>query len=304
MPAGVIVTGNFSKDLLPNISKWFGDAYKDHDTQYDKIFTVSSSDRAFEEDVIVGGLGLASVVGQGESVVYDTMGQGFTKRYEHIKYANGFIITREMLEDGQSDVVSRQRSMSLKKSMMDTREIVAMNVLNRAFTSTYAGGDGKELCATDHPTQSEDLRNKLTTAADLSESSLEQAIIDLGDFRNYRGLKIRANARKLVIPVSLQFEAERILHSNLRVNSANNDPNAMKNLGMLQEMPIVSTYLTDTDAWFILTDVPDSLRFLNRRDMAVTTDNDFDTENAKFKAVMRFAVGWSDPRGIFGSPGA
>lgn len=301
MAAGVIVTGNFGKDLLPNINKWFGDAYANYETLYDKIFDVSTSDRNFEEDVIVGGLGLAKTIPEGSAVKYDTMGQGFVKRYVHDTYGTGFVITRQMVEDGKSDIVSRMESESLKKAMLDTREVVAANVLNRAFTATYAGGDGKELCATDHPTLGPNLRNELSIAADFSEAAVEQAVIDLADFRDHRGLRIKVMAKKLIIPKELQFEAKRLLGSMGRVGTADNDLNTM--LNFFPEGVVVNPYLTSAKAWFIKTDVGYGLRFFNRRDMEITNDGDFDTDNAKFKATMRLSASWSDPRGVFGSPG-
>lgn len=299
-----VSTGSFSKDLLPQVSQWVGTDYAALDTCFDKMFEIVKSDRSFEEDVLDSGLGLAQVKGEGSKINYDAMSQGYTKRYTHIVYANGFVVTREALEDGQSGIIARGRSKKLAWSMRQTKEIVAANVYNRAFNSSFTGGDTKELCATDHPTKDADLRNELSTAADLSEASLEQSLIDLGDFRDDRGLRIKAQAMKLIIPKELEFEAHRILNSNLRPGVADNDANAIKDMNKFPGGVVMCNYLDDTDAFFIVTDVPDGMKMYERRGLEMSVDNDFDTENAKFKATMRFAVGWTDPRGIFGSPGA
>ena len=301
---GVISTGNFAKALLPGINAWFGDEYKEHPEVYSKIFDVSSSDRNYEEDVLMSGLGLAKIKPEGSAVSYDDMGQGYTKRYTHVTRANGFIVTREMIEDNQAEVRAEKMTRALKRGMIQTREIVAANVLNRAFSSSYLGGDGVELSSSVHPTLAQDLRNELTTPADLSEAALEQAFIDLGDFRDNRGLRMSAKGMKLVIPKELEFIAHRILKSNLRVSVSDNDANAIKDMGMLPGGIVVNHHLTDTDAWFIKTDVADGLKYLDRRPLSIESDNDFDTFNAKFLASMRFTIGWTDPRGIFCSEGA
>lgn len=301
----VITTGNFQQLLLPGIRKVFGDEYKDIPLIYPQYFDVTSSDRAFEEDVLTSGLGLAKKKPEGSAIQYDDATQQYTKRYTHVTYANGFIITREMLEDGMAPFRAERMTRSLKRGMMQTKEIIGANVLNRAFNSTFTGGDGKELCATDHPTLSSDLRNELTTPADLSEASLEQAVIDLKDFRDHRGLRMMVSPMKLVVPLALRYEARRLLASELRPGVADNDVNATKSLGdMGAGDVIVNNYLTDNDAWFITTDVPNGLTYMVRREAEIGTDNDFDTENAKFKATMRVDAGWTDPRGVFGSPGA
>jgi phage major head subunit gpT-like protein len=301
----VITTGNFQKLLLPGIRKLFGDEYKDMPVLYPMYMDVVKSTRNFEEDTLYSGLGLGKIKPEGSAIQYDDTSQQYTKRYTNVTYANGFIITREMMEDGVAPFKAERLTKSLARGMVQTKDIVAANVMNRAFNSSYTGGDGKELCATDHPTLSSDLRNELSTAADLSEASLEQAIIDLSDFRDHRGLRMHHMPKKLLVPKELRFEARRILGSEGRVGVADNDLNAIKSLGDLGVGDvIVNNYLTDTDAWFIITDVPDGLKFQVRREMEIGTDNDFDTENAKFKATMRFDTGWTDPRGVFGSPGA
>ena len=302
--AGIINTGSFASDLLPGVSTWFGMAYEQYKSDYEQIFEMVKSSRAFEREILASGLGLPQVKTEGGSVSYDSMGQGYDKEYTHVTYSNGFVITREMLEDGQSDVIAKLRTSDLAWSMHAGREVVAANVLNRAFNSVYAGGDGKELCATNHPTKADDLKNELTTPADLSEAALEQVLIDIMDFRNDRGLRIAVQGMKLIVPKELSFEAHRILNTNLRPGTANNDANSMKDMGMLPGGVCVNRYLTDADAFFIKTDVPNGLKFYERRGVELGTENDFDTENARFKATMRFSVGWTDPRGIFGSPGA
>ena len=300
----VITTGNFAKALKPQVQAWFGDAYKDHPLMYPEYMKVVSSQDAFEEDVLLSGLGLGKIKPQGAAATFDDMSQGYTTRYDHVMYANGFVITREMMEDGKAPARAERFTRSLKRGMIQTLDVVAANVLNRAFNPSFVGGDGIELCATNHPTLAQDFRNELVTAADLSEASLEQSIIDMMDFRDNRGLRMLARPRKLVVPNSEAFNAERILKSSLRVSTAENDLNAIKNMGLIPEGILVNTYLTDSDAYFLITDVDDGLKFIERTPLRIEDDNDFDTFNAKFLASVRFDVGWTDPRGIFGSPGA
>lgn len=300
-----INTGNFGKALWPGINKWYGDSYNEHVKEYTELFDTYSSRKAFEEDVSVSAFGLAPVKPQGSAVSYDTMQQGFVSRYSHIVYALGFIITREMKEDDLYDVVGKRNARSLAMSMTQTKETVAANVYNRAFNNSYTGGDGLELCSTAHVNiAGGTYANELTTAADLSEASLEQACIDLMGFTNDRGLKINVMPKKLIIPTALAFEAERILNTIGRVGTADNDLNALKSLNKFPGGIVVNHYLTDADAWFIRTTAPDGLKHFERRADDFTLDNDFDTDNAKFKATARYSFGWSDPRGIFGSPGA
>lgn len=232
------------------------------------------------------------------------MQQGFVTRYNHVKYGLGFAITQEMIDDDQYMIVAQKRSKALAFSMRQTKEIVAANVYNRAFNSSYTGGDAKELCATDHPNVAGGTyANELTTAADLSEAALEQAMIDLMAFTNDRGLKIAVMSTGLIIPSALTFEADRILKSPLRTSSDNNDINALKMGGWIPKVT-VNHYLTDSDAWFLLTNVPDGMKYFERKADTFSEDNDFDSDNLKYKAVARYAFGWTDPRGIFGSPGA
>jgi phage major head subunit gpT-like protein len=236
------------------------------------------------------------------------MSQGYVNRYTHITYARGFIITREMYEDGIAVTVALRKAGALAFSMRQTKEVVAANVLNRAFNSSYtmgANSDGKELCATDHPNKSGGTwRNELATAADLSEDSLEQACIDIGAFKTDKGMTIAVRPMKLIVPTAEEFNAYRIMKSIGRVDSANNDINALRASGKIPQGIAVNHYLTDADAWFLKTDCPDGLKYMERRADAFGSENDWDTENAKFKATTRFSVGWSDARSCFGSPGA
>lgn len=300
----VINSASFAKALYPGVNAWYGKAYNEYATEYNKLFETFKSTRQFEEDVGVSSFGLAIAKPEGASISYDSERQAFITRYQHVVYALGFIITREIMEDDQYDVVGQRKAQGLAYSMRQTKEVIAANVYNRAFNSAYVGGDGKELCATDHPNFAGGTwANELGTAADLSEAALEQACIDIGGFTNDRGLLIAAKPKTLIIPRQLAFEAKRILGSDLRVATSNNDLNALKEMSMIPEV-VVNHYLTDTDAWFIRTDVPHGMKHFERRADAFEMDNDFDTENAKFKATARYSFGWTDPRGLFGSPGA
>jgi len=305
---GIITTSNFAKDLVPGVKTWFGQKYKEYPIEYLDIFEKGNSTKAFEEEAGVTGFGLAAVKTEGGGIAYDEQEQGFVSRYTHVTYGLGFIITREMYEDGIAVTVALRRANALAFSIRQTKEIIGANILNRAFTSTYTMGtnsDGKELCATDHPNKSGGTwRNELATAADLSEAALEQACIDIAAFTTDRGLKIAIMPQKLIIPTALEFDAMRILESIGQSGSANNDINAIRASKKFPQGIAVNHYLTDSNAWFIKTNCPDGLKYMERRPDAFGTENDFDTENAKFKATFRGSFGWSDPRGIFGSPGA
>jgi hypothetical protein len=301
---GIINTGSFSKDLWPGVNSWYGMKYNEYPVEHLDIFDKNTSDQAFEEDVGAAMFGLAPVKNEGISISYDDAEQAFIDRYTHVTYALGFIITREMHEDGKSGTESLRKATALAFSIRQTQETVAANVLNRAFDATYTFGDGLELCSTAHLNQKGGTwRNELSTAADLSEASLEQACIDIADFKSDSGLKIACRPTKLIIPKELVFEASRILDSQLRSGVADNDINALKKQGMIPEV-CVNHYLTDTDAWFIKTDCPDGLKYFQRRAPEFDVDNEFDTENAKFKATFRGSWGATDKRAIFGSPGA
>jgi len=302
--ASPINSGSFAKALYPGVNAWYGRVYDEWSEEFPELFDIENSSRAYEEDVGTTGFGLATNKSEGGSISYDEESQAFITRYQHVVYALGFIITRETVEDDQYDVVGKRRAEALAMSMRQTKETIAANVYNRAFNASYTGGDGKEMCATDHPNFSGGTwSNELTTAADLSEAALEQACIDIMKFTNDRGLKISVMPESLIIPVDLAFEARRILESDGRVGTADNDMNALKSMGKFRKV-VINHYLTDTDAWFIRTNVQHGTKCFVRRAMEFGVDNDFDTENAKYKATERYSFGWTDPRGIFGSPGA
>ena len=303
--SGVINTGHFGKLLWPGINAIYGKAYNDYPVEYTDLFDVHKSTKAYEEDVMLSSFGLMAEKPEGSAIQYDTEQQGFISRYTHTTYALGFIVTEEAYEDDQYDVVADRRARALARSARQTKETVAANVYNRAFNSSYTGGDGKELCATDHPNVAGGTwSNESATNADLSEAALEQAIIDIMDWEDDRGLIIAAMPEKLIIPPELIFTAERILESPLRYNTANNDVNALKNLGKFRGGATVNHYLTDPDAWFIRTNIDNGMKFFERKADSFAEDNDFDTNNAKFKASWRGAFGWSDPRGVYGSQGS
>jgi len=302
--SGIITSSSFAKLLWPGLNSIYGKEYADYPVEWDKLFEKNTSDRAYEEDLGLSSFGLASVKTEGAPITYDTERQGFTSRYNHVVYALGFIVTREIYEDDQYGKVGAQKAKALARSMRQTKEIVGANIYNRAFSSSYLGGDGVALLSASHPNVAGGTySNLIGTAADLSEASLEQAVIDIAGFRDDRGLLIAAKPEKLVIPYQLQFEAARILGANGRVGTDLNDPNVLKDKGMFSNV-ITNHYLTDSDAWFILTNVKDGLKYFERRGDQFEMDNDFDTENAKFKATARYSFGWSDPRSLYGSAGA
>lgn len=304
MSAGVITSSSFAKLLWPGLNSIWGKEYNDYPVEWDKLFEKNSSDRAYEEDLGISSFGLASVKSEGAPIVYDTERQGFTSRYNHVVYALGFIVTREIFEDDQYGKVGAQKAKALARSMRQTKETIGANIYNRAFNGSFVGGDGVSLINANHPNISGGtFSNQIAVASDLSEAALEQAVIDIAGFRDDRGLLIAAKPDKLVIPYQLQFEAKRILGADGRVGTDLNDPNVLKDLGIFNNV-ITNHYLTDADAWFILTSVKDGLKYFERRGDQFEMDNDFDTENAKFKATARYSFGWSDPRAIYGSAGA
>jgi hypothetical protein len=302
--AGVITTGNHPKALWPGMRKFWGREYDEHPQEWSQIFETETSEKNYEEDTEVTGFGLAPIKAQADSVSFTSESQGPTKRYTHVTYGLGYIVTREEMEDNLYEVVSKRRIKALAFSIRQTEEIVAANVLNRAFNTSYTGGDGKAAIVSDHPTVSGTQSNVLATAADLSEASLEDMMIQIMQATNSAGLKIRLMPKKLVVSPSEAFNAERIVKSNLQSGTANNDVNAIKSMGMLPGGVVVNHYLTDLDAFFITTNAPNGLMRFNRRATEFKQDNDFDTENAKAKSTLRFSVGWTDWRGIFGTPGA
>ncbi len=297
-----ISTGTFPQDLRPGIRMWFGQAYKNYDTKFDKILDVSiPDDRAYEEDVMMSNLGLAQVKSQGAQVTYDAGNQMFSTRYPHIQYGLGFIITQEMMEDGLALKQAKVFTEALKLSMLRSREIVAAGVYINAFVSTAKmdGGDGVCLGSNAHPTAAANFSNIMTSAASLSEAAIEQATIDIMNYTDNRGILIAVRPDKLIIPLNLQFTAHRILNSVLRPTSADNDINAFRDMGFLPGGVVMNPYLTSTTNWFVKTDQP-GLNLFNRKDITLDEDNDFDTANMKTKGLMRLSVGWSDPRAFYG----
>ena len=292
------------KELEPGLNALFGLEYNRYENQHAEIFTTETSDRAFEEEVMLSGFANASVKPEGSAVTFDNAQETYTSRYQHETVALAFSITEEAIEDNLYDRLSSRYTKALARSMANTKQVKAANVLNRAFNSSFAGGDGKELCATDHPTIFGTVKNELSTSADLSETSLEQALIDINAFTDERGLKVAARGVKMIIPSDLQFTAERIMNSANRVGTADNDINALKSMGMIPQGYSVNNYLTDSDAFFIITAVPNGLKYFERSPIKTSMEGDFDTGNVRYKARERYSFGFSDFRGIFGSPGA
>jgi phage major head subunit gpT-like protein len=304
--SGVISTSSFAAAVAPTMVNWFGMGYKDKPATYERIFNMLGSEKAVERDVLASGLGMMIAGTEGEAVSYDDMKQGYAKDYLHTHYRLGCIITSDLIEDGNGLQVAEQRAKELGRSYAVTRNFVSSNVLNRAFNSTYTGGDGKELCATDHESRAGTFSNELATAADLSEAALEQVDLEMSDIRNDRGLRIDIAPTSLIVPRALRFEAHRILNSTLQPFTADNTANALKDMNVYSGGIVVWDYLTDADAFFVLTseNPGNGLKMFTRKNLTLTNDTHFDTDNVKFKGHARFSVGWTDPRGIYGSPGA
>ena len=293
------------KELEPGLNALFGLEYNRYENEHAEIFDSESSDRAFEEEVILSGFGAAPVKSEGAGVSFDTANEGYTARYTHETIAMAFAITEEAIEDNLYDRLAGRYTRALARSMANTKQVKAANVLNNAFNSSFTGGDGVELCSAVHPlTNGGTFANELSTAADLSETSMEQSLIDIAAFVDERGLKVALQGAKLIIPKELQFTAERILKTPGRVGTSDNDINAMANMGMIPQGYRVNHYLTDTDAFFIMTDAPNGMKQFVRSPIKTAMEGDFDTGNVRFKARERYSFGFSDPRGIFGSPGA
>jgi hypothetical protein len=292
------------QELEPGLNALFGLEYKNYENEHAEIYAIETSDRAFEEEVMLSGFDSAPVKTEGAGVDYDQAQEVYTARYTHETIALAFALTEEAVEDNLYASLAARYTKALARSMANTKQIKAAAILNGAFT-TSIGGDGKPLCADDHPTLSGPvLKNELSTPADLSETSLEQALIDISAFTDERGLKIAVQGVKLIIPKELQFTADRIMKSTLRVGTADNDINALKNMGMIPQGYRVNHYLTDPEAFFILTDAPNGMKMFQRVSMKTGFEGDFNTGNTRYKARERYSFGFSDPRGIFGSPGA
>jgi len=295
------------KELEPGLNALFGMEYARYENEHREIFSEETSDRAFEEELMLTGFGAAPSKAEGAGVAYDSAQESFTARYTHETVALAFSLTEEAVEDNLYDRLSVRYTKALARSMAHTKQVKAAGILNNAFDTTgpYNGGDGVSLCNTAHPTAlGPNFSNRPTVGADLNETSLEQGIIDVSEFTDERGLKVALKVRKAIIPTALQFVMERLLKSTLRVETADNDINALKSMGMIPQGYAINHYLTDPDAWFLMTDAPNGLKMFNRASMKTAFEGDFDTGNVKYKARERYSFGWSDPRGIYGSPGA
>jgi hypothetical protein len=300
-----ITRSQLLKELEPGLNALFGMEYDRYDNEHTEIFDTENSDRAFEEEVMLSGFGQAPVKGEGAAIAYDTAGEAFTARYTHETIALAFAITEEAVEDNLYDKLSSRYTRALARSMSNTKQVKAASVLNNAFSSSYTGGDGVSLINSAHPTTGGgNWSNTLATAADLNETSLEQALIDIAAFIDERGLKIAVRGMKLIIPPALQFTAERILKSEQRVSTADNDINALKSGGYMPQGFAVNHFLIDPDAWFVKTDAPNGMKHFVRSPIKTAMEGDFETGNARYKARERYSFGWSDPRAMYGSPGA
>ena len=289
------------KELEPGLNALFGLEYKQYVNEAAEIFETENSDRAFEEEVMLAGFANATVKPEGQGISYDSAQETFTARYTNETIALAFAITEEAIEDNLYDRLASRYTKALARSMANTKQVKGAAVLNNGFNSSYAGGDGKELFATDHPTLAGTFSNELATAADLNETSLEQALIDIAAFTDERGLKIAARGMKMIIPSALQFTAERLMKSKGRTGTADNDINAINNMGAVPEGYVVNHYLTDTSKWFVKTDVPNGLKHFTRAPLKTSMEGDFDTGNVRYKARERYVFGFSDPRGAFAS---
>ena len=301
-----ISRAQLAKELEPGLNALFGMEYSRYENQHAEIFTTESSDRAFEEEVMLSGFGAAPTKSEGSAVNFDDANEAYTARYNHETIALAFSITEEAVEDNLYDRLGARYTKALARSMANTKQVKAASILNNGFAGgAFAGGDGKALLATDHPlTNGGTFANEPSTGADLNETSLEDALISIAGFTDERGLTVALRGLKLVIPRQLQFVAERLMASNLRTATADNDTNAIRSMGMLPDGYAVNDFLTDTDAFFILTDAPRGLVHFERTPLSTNMEADFDTGNMRYKARERYSFGFSDPRCVFGSPGA
>jgi hypothetical protein len=293
------------KELLPGLNALFGMEYEKYPEEHKAIFETETSERSFEEETKLSGFGSAPVKGEGAAIAYDNAQEAWTARYNHETIALGFSITEEAIEDNLYDSLSARYTKALARSMANTKQVKAANILNNGFSTSFPGGDGKPLFDTQHPLVSGGVNsNEPSTGADLNETSLEAAVIQIAAWTDERSLLIAAKPRRLVVPPSLMFVATRLLETELRTGTADNDTNAIRSLGVIPEGYTVNHYLTDTDAWFLTTDVPNGLKHFVRSPLANSMDGDFDTGNVRYKARERYSFGFSDPLGMFGSPGA
>jgi hypothetical protein len=295
------------KELEPGLNALFGMEYRRYENEHTQIFSVETSDRAFEEEVMLTGFNEAPTKNEGSGVQYDTALESFTARYTHETIALAFALTEEAIEDNLYDSLSKRYTRALARSIQYTKQVKAASVLNNAFNTggSYNGGDGVSLCNSAHPTAlGPNFSNTPAVAADLNETSLEQGIIDVAGFTDERGLKVAVSVVKMIIPSQLQFTAERLMKTTLRTATADNDINAIRSMGMVPEGYAVNHFLTDPDAWFLMTDAPNGLKMFQRSPLKTAFEGDFDTGNVRYKARERYSFGWSDPRGIYGSTGA
>lgn len=302
-----INTGAFGKALFPGVSKWYGDQYKEFPVEWTDLFSRDTSNKAYEELVGISGFGLAEVKSEGSAIRFDSASQTWVTRAINLTYALGFILTQEMIEDAQYNlaVLGKRDARALAFSMRQTKEIVAANVYNRAFTAGYTFGDGVVLCSASHPLKNGGTFSNLpTVSSDLSEAALEQAYIDIGGFVNDRGLKVNIQPRSLHVHRANFFEAMRILKSQLQNDTANNAINALRVAGAFPDGVKVNHYFTDEDAWFVRTNCPDGMIGYDRVGMEFAQDDDFNTTNVKYRARERYSFTCGDPRGIYGSAGA
>jgi hypothetical protein len=293
------------KELLPGLNALFGLEYARYGEEHKEIFETETSERSFEEETKLSGFSAAPVKNEGSAIAYDNAQEVFTARYNHETIALGFSLTEEAIEDNLYDSLSSRYTKALARAMAYTKQTKAAAVLNNGFDTDYAGGDGQPLFSASHPLVSGGTNSNIpAVAADLNETSLENAVIQIAAWTDERGLLIAAKPKKLVIPPSLMFVATRLLETELRVSTADNDINALKSNGSIPEGYAVNHFLTDTDAWFLTTDVPNGLKHFVRTPMANSMDGDFDTGNVRYKARERYSFGWSDPLGMYGSEGA
>ncbi len=299
-----ISRAQLAKELEPGLNALFGLEYSRYENEHSEVFEEESSDRAFEEEVMLAGFTNAPVKEEGSAITFDDAQETYTARYTMETIALAFSITEEAIEDNLYDRLASRYTKALARSMAQTKQIKAAAILNNAFSSSSPIGDGVALCSSSHPSLSGNQRNLLSTASDLNETSLEQMLIDIAGITDERGLKVAIRGMKLVIPKELQFIAERLMATNLRVGTSDNDTNAIKSMGMLPQGAVVNHFLTDTDAFFIKTDAPNGFKLFNRTPIKTAMEGDFDTGNMRFKARERYSFGVSDWRCVFGTPGA
>jgi Mu-like prophage major head subunit gpT len=293
------------KELLPGLNALFGLEYARYGEEHKEIYETEASERSFEEETKLSGFSAAPVKNEGSAIRYDNAQEAWTARYNHETIALGFSLTEEAVEDNLYDSLSARYTKALARGMAYTKQVKAANVLNNGFNSGYVGGDGVSLFSTAHPLISGGTNsNTPATAADLNETSLENAVIQIAAWTDERGLLIAAKPRKLIVPPALMFVATRLLETELRVGTTDNDINALKNNGSIPEGYAINHFLTDTNAWFLTTDVPNGMKHFERTPLATSMDGDFDTGNVRYKARERYSFGWSDPLGMYGSPGA